>query len=84
MRNPQAFNCDVCGVAKGAVNHWWIVYIGAGHETGCNLVVNPWDDDLSRETGTKHACGNRCTQKLVERFLATRSLDPERGSAVTA
>jgi hypothetical protein len=75
MRNPQAFNCDVCGRAKGQTNHWWIVYLGAGHGNGSSLVVNPWEEVLSREIEAKHACGNACTQKLLERFLSTGSLN---------
>jgi hypothetical protein len=84
MRNPQAFNCDVCGRAQGLTNHWWIVYIGAGHGSGSNLVINPWDEALSREEEAKHACGNACTQKLLERFLATGSLASPRAAGGAA
>jgi len=73
MRHTSVFTCDICERAKGAVNHWWIAYSDAGL-----LVVSAWNEDLASAEYTKHLCGNGCTQKMVERWLATGSVEAGR------
>ena len=81
MRNPDAFNCDVCGRLRGATNHWLVLLVTSfdGH-----LVIAEWDRAVAEAEGAKHACGNSCTQKLVERWLALKTLDAPRAAGGAA
>jgi hypothetical protein len=71
MRNPQVFNCDVCGIAKGETNHWrvlrvWSPMKAVTFSRSGSLAIYGWDDKAS------------CTQKLVERWLELGTLEPKR------
>jgi hypothetical protein len=79
MRHTSAFSCDVCGRAKGAVNHWWIISPARAAEVE-QLVISAWNDDLAADPVARHSCGNGCTQKMVERWLATGSLEAARSA----
>ncbi len=66
MKKEQ-YTCDVCGRAKGEVNHWWRARVGNA------LHIYHWEyfgeggDDES--VPTKHICGHECLNKLVAAFL---------------
>jgi hypothetical protein len=78
MKKPDSFFCDICGIAKGATNHWRILVTSFdGHS---NLQIAEWDREAADADGVKHACGNSCTQKLVERWLALKSLEAPRAT----
>lgn len=76
--------CDVCGVEKRETNHWYTLHLQR-YETVyyfTRLVITSFNP-VEQTTGTqKHACGNSCTQKLVERWLQAESLEPSRTPAV--
>jgi hypothetical protein len=88
MKNPQQYLCDVCGAAKGDTNHWFIVaksdFIDLGPRytgTAPTVLISEWDSAFAETKGVKHACGRACTQKLVERWLETGTLEPARKAA---
>jgi hypothetical protein len=68
MKKPDAYLCDMCGIAKGATNHWLMLLASL---EGRNLQITPWDREGADVEGAKHACGNSCTLKLVDRYLQT-------------
>ena len=80
MKHTSAFSCDVCGRAKGAVNHWWIISLTSATSAE-QLVISAWNDDLASDPAVRHSCGNSCTQKMVERWLATGNVDASRNAA---
>lgn len=83
MKKTDAYNCDACGRPRGATNHWWIVFLERDAvlmEQVWMLVVRPWSAEAASEPHVKHACGRECTQKLVERWMETRSLDARTGA----
>ena len=63
----QKITCDVCGVERKAVNHWYLV---RANGSGFHLPTQ-------RKTGDKDVCGQSCAHKMLDRWLATRSLDKE-------
>jgi hypothetical protein len=89
MKKPDSFFCDICGIAKGETNHWRVlrVWSPAQAETfsrGGSLAIYGWDDKAAARKGSKHACGNSCTQKLVERWLALKTLEAPRAAGGAA
>jgi len=79
----QTFRCSVCGTVKQEANHWRIAYIGTTLTATSRLnvfSVAEWDELLAERTGVYPACGNNCTQKLLERWLFTKSLEDIRGN----
>lgn len=95
MNFPPKIDCYVCGRTKGETNHWYLVAARTLQVFGWTEQSTEACTDLGerhdlaitdfREDGKgKPVCGNNCTQKLVERWLHTRSLEPPRGSAADA
>ncbi len=70
--------CAVCGALKRDVNHWWLVSVADG--AVAVLAVTKWHPTLAAFSGRRPTCGHNCTQKLVERWLITGSLDPSRSA----
>jgi RNA polymerase subunit RPABC4/transcription elongation factor Spt4 len=81
MRKPDSYFCDICGIAKGSTNHWRVLVIRLD---GANLQIADWDRTAADAEGVKHACGNSCTQKLVERWLALKTLEAPRAAGGAA
>lgn len=91
MKKPEAFECDVCGAPKGETNHWRVLVITELLVTRSSapdspikireLRISEWLEEAARIEGARHACGNNCTQKLVERYLATGKLEAPRKPA---
>jgi hypothetical protein len=85
MKRPgDAFICNVCGALKGATNHWRVLSLGTVKvkEDGDaplwdirELTISEWHSVLALADGVAHACGNNCTQKLVERYLHSGTLE---------
>jgi len=67
MKRPgDAFNCNVCGVLKGATNHWRVLSLGTvkvkedGDAPLWNireLTISEWHSVLALADGVAHACG---------------------------
>ena len=65
--------CDICGIEKQSVNHWWWVRLeGKAFKVGSlgkKKVPSPNDH---------HACGSGHAVTLFQRFLTTGTLEMER------
>jgi hypothetical protein len=92
-RTADVFNCNVCGARKGATNHWRVLSLGTVKvkEEGDapmydirELTISEWHPVLALADGTSHACGNNCTQKLVERYLHSGTLAAPRAAGGAA
>ena len=58
-------SCEVCGVLKGASNHWFRVVA-----TDRSLMIMPWGQQLYMQAeNEKHLCGDVCIGKLVQDWL---------------
>lgn len=79
----QKVICDVCGVEKRDTNHWYTLHLQSyttAHFT-TRLVLTQFNP-VEQTTGSqKHACGQACVHKLVDRWLQTGSLEPARTPA---
>ena len=84
MNQFTGFECAVCGALKRETNHWWLVFVLLGVDLLLlqrSLAVTEWRSDIAGNAGYRPTCGCNCTQKLVERWLTTSSLDAPRGAA---
>ena len=87
MRQPESFTCDICGAQKRETNHWWLLTTATllvnsdgmpAPKEVRELRISQWCDELAINDQAKHACGQGCAQKLLERWMATGSLDAPR------
>jgi hypothetical protein len=82
MRKPDSYFCDICGIAKGGTNHWRVLRT---RDEGSTLHILEWPGaTVADALDVKHACGNSCTQKLVERWLALKTLEAPRAAGGAA
>lgn len=63
------FSCDVCGAEKKETNHWWMAWAGTG-----GFYIAPLEP-VEHTEQVKAVCGRTCATKLLERFMATGSLN---------
>jgi hypothetical protein len=77
------YRCRVCGVLRGATNHWRIVFCfdlnGEQH-----FGAETWDDMEALQHDRTHVCGERCALVLFERWLATGKFDVPQPNKITA
>lgn len=73
----------MCGAPKGAVNHWWLVFLLPqslwwvegptwmdGKEVRATAFgVMPWEDHFAHKDGVKHLCGQQCAQVLQSQWM---------------
>jgi hypothetical protein len=64
--------CDVCGVEKQSVNHWWFVRV-----EGKTFRAGPLTAKRTPGPNENHACGSGHAATLFQRFLGTGKLDKE-------
>ena len=68
MATGNKTECDVCGVEKKQVNHWWKAKEMADHIRVAKAetpLVQPYKD----------VCGQSCLHRLVDRWMETGSLE---------
>lgn len=65
--------CDVCGVAKAEVNHWFIVFID--EDTKAFIVLNPSEKHSDIPGDVHDACGADHASVLFSRWLSTGKLE---------
>lgn len=84
--------CKVCNTIKPEEgNYWWGLFLtrslpsDKGQLTDIrvkSLAITPLSACVGAESSAyEKACGNNCTQKLVERWLTTGSMDAPRAPA---
>jgi hypothetical protein len=90
--NGGPFSCNICGDSKGVADDWSVLTLGtvtlqddsaAGPSELRELKVSEWHPILANTKGAAHACGNNCTQKLVERYLQNKSFDAPRAASIS-
>jgi hypothetical protein len=80
--------CFVCNrIKEEEFNHWWAIYLS--HTFAPQMLMSLTIVPLAGVAGVegssyKPACGNNCTQKIVERWLTTGSMDAPRATEVSA
>lgn len=80
--------CFICNrIKEEEVTDWWAVYLS--HTFAPHLSMSLTIVPLVGVTGVegssyKPLCGNNCTQKIVERWLTTESLDALRAAGGAA
>jgi hypothetical protein len=60
----QTITCDMCGLEKGEVNHWYM------YDQSVYMALYPWDDDKRDWPSLKHICGQECAHKALDKFFA--------------
>jgi hypothetical protein len=76
--------CEVCGVEKKDVNHWWVsaettLSVPKSGESDPPEVdkvrlisIYEWNDELAVRPGAKHYCGVEHAMKKVSEFLGAQ------------
>jgi hypothetical protein len=79
--------CFVCNrIKEEKSNQWWALYLSLSMPSSLmSLTIAP----LAAVAGVdgssyKPACGNNCSQKIVERWLTTRTMDAPRAAGESA
>lgn len=67
MGIKTVITCDVCGVEKGDVNHWWIIRTPI---TPVCMGIHPFESSPHFDQVDKIACGEACVTKLVSQYLS--------------
>ncbi len=85
-RLGQPYRCDVCGkLRENDANHWWLVWAAdVLVNSSVVLCVGDWDSSRAEQPEIRHARGQECTMKLVERWLTTRSFEPASSRPVSS
>ena len=77
MSKLETVVCDVCGAQKREVNRWWRVAITLRNERKAHLgtfLVTPAEAGIEGDE-IVDACGQTCVGKLVQRWMATGTLE---------
>ena len=61
----EIYRCNLCGVAKGEVNHWFL-----GVNLPTSVIVTPWDKHDAEVSTIAHLCGSACVLKFVSSWLS--------------
>lgn len=64
-------SCNVCGVEKRDVNHWYQLVIGC---MGGEVHIVDWDVKLAH-VADAHVCGQGCALVLVSRWFQSKSFE---------
>lgn len=73
MAREQTIRCDICGVSKKDVNHWWIFWTD-----GIQLVIVSAADEkqaVALPDEYQDACGPKCLGTALDRWAANRNFD---------
>jgi hypothetical protein len=65
MELPHPFSCDVCGVHKGAGNHWFKVFI---HPGAGRVSIATWDRAINPPMF--HCCGEEHALRKAGELLS--------------
>ncbi len=70
MSKTEQFTCNVCGVAKGNVNHWYMVsFRQAEGDKAFGWFISVWEEASEKDLTIKHACGQEHAHKLLDEFF---------------
>lgn len=68
----NSFQCDLCGLQKGSLNHWFKF---TGHLD--QFSVTDWNG--SDYTETKHLCSDACVIKTAQQWLSAQKEASQKG-----
>lgn len=68
MAINTTITCDGCDKVKGTVNGWFLVFSRPAHLVP-HFNIYVWNEDMYKEEGCLHVCGQSCLQQLLSRFL---------------
>ena len=76
MTWTESFTCNVCGKAKGAVDHWWIAWVETIQPSDVEppkpkFQLLPWSELMARDPQVVHLCGAGCAMKETERWMTS-------------
>jgi len=75
MATETRTQCDMCGVDKKEVNHWWkVVKVDASKRNDPHLRVYKAEVNLG-DSLHKDVCGQSCLHRLVDRWMETGNLE---------
>lgn len=67
---PEHIECDICGIAKGAANHWLLAVLPAEDYPVPGIAFGRLDSPIDGPgIRKKHLCGEACAHKLLAQFL---------------
>lgn len=76
MKLDQPYKCDVCAkMRESDANRWWLLWMVTEGIPPAGLLLGAWDPVLAEREDVKHACGEDCAQKLVQRWMQTSSFE---------
>ncbi len=86
LANP--WKCDACGILRANdTNHWLMIYVSRTLSArvlsgGSPMIcVEPWNDAMAEQEGTKHACGIDCGLKIIAQLIVEKFFPAEISSA---
>ena len=76
----EIYRCNLCGVAKGDVNHWFL-----GVNLPTSVIVTVWDERDAEVSTIYHLCGSACALKFESMWLSgARGVDGKTASLGTS
>src|SRR5437016_4550440 len=70
MAKTETITCDVCGVTKGTVNHWYMVsFRQAEGMKAFGWFISVWEQASETDPTVKHVCGQEHAHKLLDEFF---------------
>jgi hypothetical protein len=75
MTWTESFTCNICGKAKGSVDHWWVAWVETVspsdvEEPKPKFQLLPWSELMARHPEVSHLCGAGCALKEAERWMS--------------
>jgi len=73
MSRSMVTTCDICGVSKKDVNHWWIFWTD-----GVQLVIVSAADEktaVALPDEYQDACGPKCLGTALDRWVSKGTFD---------
>lgn len=77
MAFTETFRCEICGKVKSdSSEDWWLAWVEQFTPMPSappmpQLRFTPWDTLLSHDAQVRHLCGARCSQTLMDRWMAS-------------
>ena len=74
MSQFTSTRCDFCGTVKKESNHWWLLWTSEADPGQLVIGIGGQRDALLASEMFADACGEKCVQVGVQRFLAKGKL----------
>jgi hypothetical protein len=87
MSRSESYHCDICGKLKNDSEIWWMSWIDCFRPDGFQgnaaaedqplLKLTRWQPSQAHADGVKHLCGARCSETMIDRWIASQREDPD-------